>query len=901
MADMTLLPITNFLGGINKSTNPEDVDTNQVVDWGNCILDDGVLSTDKAFEEVYPELPTGYIPVAKFSFVFPASVDHISVCFCNYDNEGTLEGRILYYYPAFRIGVDSSDLDTLDDNWGYCTDTVTLPPFYSDELQARYYIRFNYTDVSGDDAGREETISLLISRILFCQPYDGRLFELVVDITNIPFTVTSDLYINTEDWSIQGFIYYKDRLFIWGENGYRNRIGWSDADRLRIDLSGSSGATKEFNGGYLNYTLNDGGWILRDALHYIIALVVWQDDLIVIGNNYIERGEYIGQSDFLIRYTQLIDQTLYAYNTYNDFELQPIIRDSLIASCPYGVALLTSTGVYLYTGENDLTKIEGGFIDVFKSELPAHDGNNRIVIKKLVYHEGLKQLWALYHKLNTNAVSIPPIAELTQDLTGYLDDFNAEQAALKTTFDSEQATRVTERIAYWQDIAAQWQTLYDTWYDGYKALIYGYHNGYGYSGMRTVGSNSTIFNYTFMAFVGAIGWTSYTISPITDAHNLYIRTIYDVNRYQFENVRDDIEAIDYYEDVTDVADMIDVLEAAITVALNGANTYNSSISKIYDPYAANAYAHWSATKGVVNAMEGWLPNVTEYINTTIPAIISELETYGFENHEEPTTWDIETLGWYMEETEYNPSHWVAESDDFWNEDDEVYDYSPGTESYGYLFAVDMEERRVLFEYQQDQRYLKLQLLSVAGPKLIYPTEDFSNTIETGFFRYSFIDETWYRTKIPSDIGVVRNVDIITPDFNGSVHSAAGAIHAVTYPYVVITTANNTLLLYDGYNTDYKQETFAISRMVANSGIDMRFRALILKAENPNFYIYYRFDDDGDWKFLSKANSRGYYELNFAKQQIQFWFGYKQDEDPLSSVINLRLRSMQIGLEQITPI
>lgn len=901
MADAELIPISNFLGGLNKSNNPEDVDANEITDWGNCILYDGVLVTDKAFEGVYPELPTGYIPVAKFSFVFPASIDHISVCFCNYDNAGTLEGRILFYYPAFRTGVDTEDLTTLDDNWGYCTDTVTLPPFYSDELQVKYYTRFNYTDTAGDETGREETISLLISRILFCQSYDGRLFELVVNITSIPFVVTSDLYINTTDWSIQGFTYYKDRLFIWGENGYRNRIGWSDADRVRIDLSGSSGDTKELNGGAVNYTYNDGGWILRDMLHYIISLVPWQDDLIVIGNNFIERGEYIGQSDFLVRYTQIIDQTLYAYSTYNNYELQPIIRQALITASPYGVALLTSTGIYLYTGETDLTKLEGGFVDMFKSELPAHEGNNRVIIKKLIYHEGIKELWALYHKLNTNAVLIPPIAELTQDLTGYLTDFNAEQASLKSTFDTEQAQRVTDRIAYWQDIANQWQTtVYDDWYSDIKALMYGYYAGYGAPGMREYGSPAFFWDYTFKAFVGAIGWTSYTLSPISTIHNLYIQRFYSINMNQFTKLRDAIEAIDKYEEVTDVADMIDILEAAITVAYNGLNTYNSSIAKIYDPYPSNAYAHWSSTLGVVNAVEAWLPDVVEYIETTIPAIILELQTYGMENHEEPTEWDMDTMGWYMEDTDYNPSHWIAESDDFWDEEEEEYTYSPGTESYGYLFAVDMEDRRILFEYQQDQRYLKLQLLSVAGPKLVFPTEDFSNLAETGFIRYSFLADTWYRTKLPESLGFIKNVDVITPDFNGSVHSAAGAIHALTYPYIVLTTTDNTLLLYDGFSDDYKQETFVVTRMIANSGIDMRFKALILKAENANFYIYYRFEDDGDWKFLRKANTRGYYELNFNKQQIQFWFGYKQDEDPLTSVINLRLRSMQILIEQVEP-
>jgi hypothetical protein len=990
------LSVTDFSGGINQARNPENIGKDEIVDWNNCILYKGNLVSDRAFLSKFPAIPTGYTPVALDSFTFPASTNNITVLFCNYDDSGTLRGKILYYYPAFRTDNGTGDPVTLDDDWGIATNTVNLPPFYMDELITGYFPRMNYTDKPGSsltldlttgiiitgniatgelngvdleleiaaaaanptdtvligvvrvsdtitititpndgtnnsatpvnlttaqlvlaingntsstydginctitdtgsilptitasggdatalvdsgegdgvsstfagyDTGREETKSLSISRLLFCQSYEGNLYELIFDTSDLPYTATTDLYINRSNWSIGGFLYYKDRLFIWSEDAHRNCIGWSDPNSIRVDRSHLLGSSKEFNGGLQEF--NNGGFLERTDMVYISAIIVWKDNIIILGDSYIERGEWVGQTDYLVKYIKTGKQSLYSYNVYNSYELQPILRRQLVADTPNGVAILTNNGILMYNGSLDTIMIPNKLADLFEPTLPAVEGGQRVVFKKLIYHEGLMELWILYHKLSQLDEAVPVINELTQDLSDYLSDFNDEQDVRQATFDSAQTSRATDRIDYWEERRDDWET-FRTNIAAHLLTFTAYttHGSFarfieGTSPVQDLSTDSGMYNaISGLGGADKVQYEYYTYGPYRDLFWSPIPS-------DCYALRVTIEALPYYDEIPELSRIRDLLYS-VQVSVKSSQWHQ------YD-YARPWYVN------LKDALDTLRTTVQDYLDVQIPNIDVYLATLATDNREDistPTDWDKEVQGWYTKDTGYNPAHWTNNAEDT---------------AYTEDFVNIQESYRLVFEVQQEQRYLKLQLLTTSGPKLVFPEEDFTNIDESGIIRYSFKDKVWYKKTFPTVFGNIRDIAILIPDFIGTIHSTAGSALTIIYPELVIITTNDDFYVYSDFDNTFDQRPFFITRMYSLFGLKSRFNKLVIRSDLPNYYVYYRFSKNDSWLYLSKANSEGFYNIDFDVQTIQFWIGYNQSESSQSTIIDLEATAVHV--------
>lgn len=834
-----IFDLPDFLGGIHQEIHNEALQPNQVPDWMNVVLHQGMASSDRAWVATLPELPSGFTPVAYVSFPYAGVNNAITLCFGNYDDAGTLRGRIHFYYPLFRTGASSGDTSTTGDAWGTVTDTTDLPPFYNNQVQFGYFPRMNYTDIAGTAAGRTETSVNTIARLLFCVQYDGRLFEVVIDTSGYPHTITSDLYINRSGFNIWGFNYYKDRLFLWGEANRYNVLSWSDPNAIRVDTSGGTGSTKDFNGGLENYAANDGGYIVRDAIHNILFFGIWQNKAIVFGDNAIEVGDYIGHQDYLIRYRAISEHQLYAYNFYNSYELKPTIFPSLVAETPYGIAFMTNAGVFVFTGDPILQQIPNGYTDLFEPTLPTVEGNFRVGFKQMFYHQGLNELWALYYKITASSLEVPPLPTMTQSLAQYLTAFNTLQDGRKTTFDGEQSTRKSSRstdltnnqaglTAAGSSISTLDTGIRDT-LDGVNAPMFEALKNEDQTTYLSLGQKS-------------FGWA--LVSP---NFYLYLETL----RATFPQIQTAYDS-------------------------------NTTFKATYDDFVSNQrYDDYYASRDMYVAYLAWLDSGWDDsldLLDNVAAYIASLASNDLEDVTNKSYWDEYIQGWYTQDTVPDPDTWSS---------------TAAVGSYGRDFADDMEDYREEFEFTQEQRELRLNNLGVSGPREFEPVEDFSNIDSTEILRYNFTTKTWYKNRLPLTNDFCTSIAKIFPDFLGTVRSVEGAISPIVYPEIIGSTKEGDIYLYSDFDSTYAQECFLQTKMLAVPGKKFTTERLQVVSDTNEFWIYYRYKETDDWTFLCKANDTMSYGLVGDTRSIQFGFGYLRSEDPVSSACRFQIKAVRL--------
>lgn len=840
----------DFLGGIHQEIHPEDVDDNMVTDWTNVIIHNGRVRNDRKFGTFLEQIPSGYLPIKLLSFRYAGVQDHVLIAFCNYGS-GATAGRILYWYPLFATD-GASPPTTLGSNWGVIS--TNLPTFYLTQIVVGSWSRFNYTDANGSP--RIETPSVAIARLLFCQSYDGSLYELVFDRSADPHTATVQKYIDISGFDIAGFTFWKDRLLLFGENFEWNKISWSNADSIRTDTP----ASKSFN---------EDGNIYRERLTRIRDLSIWDDKLIVLADNGVEVGEYVGQTNYLVRYRPDTEEQMAAYDVYNDFELKPKVNPSLTCWTKYGIAILTMSGIKIFPDTKQTITIPPVFGEnFFGPDIPTKHGSNRVIFKQLAYHDKLDELWALYYEYTPEAFQISPQADITQTLSLYLSDFETLQESRETTYWSEASSRASTRSASHSTQKTACDNLVSYWdtADVDADNLYPNDPGSIYSNLYSMsGPGIPSGSYTYLMYVNDWNeWVGGTVYNTIRTFGAYYKD-YNSDILAMYNAADEIK--NYLSAETPSSD---------TIIRNVQIAYlQQRVALIYDNF--QSVVSKAQFQSESSTLGGYITNLAS-------------QPYLEKPDASPTSWDINTQGWFQETEQADPGV------DEWSKTHSTYGTCSAS-SYGGIFADSQTTYRSQFIIEQAAREQRLENAASEDPRTTVPDEDFTNLDSVGVIRYSFQSRTWYKNEVEPVGDQIMDLAFIHQDFLGSVRSSLGAISSEIYPSIVVVSDDRNLYNMQDFDNTYAQGSFFQTKFFTIAGAEITTDLVQVDAETHTYWLYYRTYLTNGWTLLTQGNSSGSYGMNATGKGIQLWIGYNQSENPPSSAVEFNIRRIKINVTE----